>query len=290
MMSTVDASEHTFLSRSDSPLGTVHIANSDDQSLLPLVVAAVQVAGNRIKDRFSPDARPRSLQDIGSMIHANDVLSLDALRDALAKAKPSTQWAEDEGGGGALPPGEWWVTDPVEGAINHIHGMPEWCVTITLVRDNIPVLTVVYLPLLNHTYTALRGGGTTLNGTPLHTSLKTDLNAAIVGTGQAVPGESAETYRRIGQSVTAMLGAALVVRVAVPATWQLIHIAAGRLDVFWQYSNVRSGLLAGALLVAEAGGKTTDIDGQPWTLSSTHFLASAPALHAAAVNVLSTVP
>jgi myo-inositol-1(or 4)-monophosphatase len=289
MMPTINSSEHTFLSRSDSPLGTAHIANSDDQALLPLVVAAVQAAGNRIKDRFSTDARPRSLHDIGSMIHANDALSLDTMRVALVKAKPNTQWAEDEGGGGALPPGEWWVTDPVEGAINHIHGMPEWCITITLVRDNIPVLTVVYLPLVNQTYTALRGGGATLNGAPLHTSLKADLKAAIVGTGQAVPGETVETYRRIGESVTAMLGAALVVRVSVPATWQLIHIAAGRLDVFWQYSNVRSGLLAGALLVAEAGGKITDIDGEDWTLTSRHFLASTPALHAAAVNVLSSI-
>jgi myo-inositol-1(or 4)-monophosphatase len=277
--------------QADSPAGALRSAHSGDQALFQLVVAAVQAAGNCIKDRFSPDARPPDLHAIGSMIHANDVLSLDMMRAALAKARPGAQWAEDEdeGGGGTLPPGEWWVTDPVEGAINHIHGMPEWCVTITLVRDNIPVLTVVYLPLVNHTYTALRGGGAMLNGVPLHTSLKTDLGAAIAGTGQAVPSESVETHRRIGQSVTAMLGAALVVRVSVPATWQLIHIAAGRLDVFWQYSNVRSGLLAGALLVAEAGGKITDINGEPWTLNSRHFMASAPALHAAAVKAHSSV-
>ncbi len=86
-----------------------------------------------------------------------------------------------------------------------------------------------------------------------------------------------------------MLNAALVVRVSVPATLQLIQVAAGRMDVFWQYSQVRSGLLAGALLVEEAGGILTDIQGRPWSLTSKDFLASAPGLHAAAVNALSTV-
>jgi myo-inositol-1(or 4)-monophosphatase len=289
LMNTLDSCTPTFLSRVDSSQGTLNNTNSDDQALLPAVVAAVQAAGKRIKDRFSPDARPHDLHDIGSMIHANDDVSLEIMRNALAKARPAIQWAQDEGGGGHLPPGECWVTDPVEGAINQIHGLTEWCVTITLVRDNVPVLTAVYLPLTDQTYTALRGGGATCDGMRLQTSLKTALNAALVGTGQAVPGESVDTYRRLGQSVTAMLSAALVVRVSVPATWQLIHIAAGRLDVFWQYSNVRCGLLAGALLVAEAGGKITDVDGQPWNLNSRHFLASAPALHEAAVKALSSV-
>ncbi len=282
-MTVTNKPEPAFIARAESPAVVVHGA---DQALLPFVVAAVHAAGNRIKELFSPDARPLNVQDIGRMIHANDSVSMDILRHALMQAAPSIQWAEDESAGGALPPGQWWVTDPVEGAINHIHGMTEWCVTTTLVRNNIPVLTVVYLPMTSHTYTALRGGGAYLNGAPLQVSAKTALNAALVGTGQAIPGESDATYVRIGQSVTAMLNAALVVRVSVPATLQLIHIAAGRLDVFWQYSNVRSGLMAGALLVAEAGGVITDVDGQPWSLQSSHFLATAPALHPAAVKAL----
>jgi len=127
------------------------------------------------------------------------------------------------------------------------------------------------------------------NGTRLRTSGKTALNAAMAGTGQAVPDEGSAAYRRIGQSVTAMLAATLVVSVSVPATLQLVQVAAGRQDLFWQYSQVRSGLLAGALLVAEAGGSVTDLHGAPWHLDSTGLLASAPALSAAAVAVLATI-
>ena len=84
-----------------------------------------------------------------------------------------------------------------------------------------------------------------------------------------------------------MLAGALVLRMSVPGTLQLIQVAAGRMDGFWQASQVRSGLLAGGLLVAEAGGTVTDLHGMPWNLASDHFLAVAPALHPAAVRVLS---
>jgi myo-inositol-1(or 4)-monophosphatase len=211
------------------------------------------------------------------------------LREALTTLRPAAGWEESEEEGGALPSGEWWVTDPVEGNVNHIHGLSDWGVTATLVRGNQPVLTVVYLPLTDDTYSALRGGGAHQNGVSLRPSAKTNLNAALVGTGQAKPGEDTETHSRIGQSVTAMLEHALVMRVSVPATLQLIHVAAGRTDVFWQYSRVRSGLLAGALLVTEAGGTITDTHGHPWNLESEDFLASTPGLHSAAVKILSDI-
>lgn len=202
-----------------------------DDALLQAVVTAVQAAGAHILNLFSTDSRLGNYKAVVSAIHANDQESLSVLRPALEKIRPNAQWVEDELESGDLPPGEWWVTDPVEGNINHIHGMTDWSVTATLVRDNVPVLTVVYLPLINSTYTAVRGSGAYLDGVRLQPSTKTDLKAALVGTGQAKPGEDSETHRHIGQSVTAMLDAALVVRVSVPATLQLIHIAAGRMDV-----------------------------------------------------------
>ncbi|MCK2241358.1 MULTISPECIES: inositol monophosphatase family protein [unclassified Crossiella] len=260
-----------------------------DQKLLPAVVTAVRAAGDRVRERFTADARPDSLTTILDALRANDDTSLEVLRAALRRIRPGAGWVADELAGGALPAGEWWVTDPVEGNINHVHGLADWAVTATLVRDNEAVLTVVHLPLTGDLYTALRGEGAWHNGNPLHASAKTSLDAAFVGTGQARPGEDAGTLRRIGESITAMLGAALVARMSVPATLQLVQLAAGRLDVFWQYSDVRSGLLAGALLAREAGGVVTDTHGRPWRPGAADFLASAPAVHQAAVDVLTAV-
>lgn len=262
---------------------------TDDKALLPEVVAAVRAAGKLTHDRFSADSRLGDWDELVAAIYANDAASLNVLRPLLQEARPRAGWAEDELGSGRLPPGEWWVTDPVEGNINHVHGMTDWGVTATLVRDNLPVLTAVHLPMSGDTYTAVRGGGVYLDGARLRPSAKTDLGAALVGTGQARPGEDKETYRRIGLSVTAMLENALIVRVSVPATLQLVEVAAGRTDAFWQHSRVRSGLVAGALLVGEAGGTVTDTRGRPWSLASDDFLAAAPGLHAAAVDVLSAI-
>ncbi|XXX37995.1 inositol monophosphatase family protein [Sorangium sp. So ce117] len=262
---------------------------AEDELLLPAVVAALSAAGERLVGRFSTEPRPRSREDIFAALGANDAVSLEALREPLSRARPEARWVEDELECGPLPPGEWWVTDTVEGNINHVHGMADWCVTATLVRDNEPVLTAVHLPLTGDTYTARKGAGAYLGTRRIRASAKTELGAAFVGTGQAKPGEDEETYRRIGMSVTAMLGSALVLRVSVPATLQLVQVAAGRMDVFWQYSQIRSGLVAGALLVAEAGGTVTDTRGERWSLASEDFLAAAPGLHAGAVGVLSTI-
>ncbi|MFD9440739.1 inositol monophosphatase family protein [Streptomyces sp. NPDC060006] len=260
-----------------------------DATFLTAVADTVKVAGVTLRERYTTQARGVSLEEVVGEIHANDDAVLAVMREPLLKARPGSQWAEDELAGGALPPGEWWVVDPAEGNINHVHGMPDWAVTATLVRDNQPVLTVVHLPLTGDTYTAAVGGGAHLNGRPLTVSAKSDLGAALIGTGQARPGESTDTFRRIGASVTAMLTAGLVVRVSVPATLQLIHVAAGRMDAFWQFSDVRSGLVAGALLVTEAGGTVTDLDGKPWSTASRDFLAAAPRIHTAALDVLSSI-
>ena len=273
-------------SMSEIPQSTAAASTAE---LLTQVTEAVRPAGRCLAGRFSTAARTDGVEGILAALAANDDAVLDVLRAPLLAARPGSGWVEDELEGGPLPAGEWWVVDPAEGNINHIHGLGEWAVTATLVRDNTPVLTVVHLPLTGDTYTALAGHGARLNGTPLRPSAKTVLAAALVGTGQARPGETGDTHRRIGESVTAMLDAALVVRVSVPATLQLIHVAAGRTDAFWQYSDVRSGLLAGALLVQEAGGTVSDTHGRPWSLAAGDFLATAPALHAAAVGVLSAV-
>jgi len=261
-----------------------------DLDLLADVVVIVETAAAKLAERFSADGpRPGTPEAVVAAIDANDDAINAVLREALLAARPGSGWVEDELAGGELPPGEWWVTDPAEGNINHVHGLPDFAVTATLVRDNLPVLTAVCLPMAGTTYTAVAGEGAWQDGVALHASRKTELALAMVGTGQARPGESTGTFRRIGESVTAMLSADTVVKVSVPATLQLIQVAAGRSDVFWQFSDVRSGLAAGALLVAEADGSVTDTHGARWTLASADFLATAPGLRDAAVSILSAI-
>ncbi|MCE0538531.1 hypothetical protein LWF15_23820 [Kineosporia rhizophila] len=256
-------------------------------NLLDQVRTAVETTGRHLADAFTGQHDLTTWDEVVAAIAAADQRSLSVLRPLLEQARPQAGWVEDELEEGPLPDGEWWLTDPVEGAINYVHGIDEWAVTATLVRDNQPVLTVVHLPLAQVTYTAVAGEGAYLNGRKLTVSGKSELRGAFVATGQASPRETAETWEKIGRSLTAMMGVSGVTRASVPPTLLLVQLAAGRLDVFWQHSSVRSGLLAGALLVAEAGGTVSDLDGRAWSLDSTGFLASTPKIHAEAVATLS---
>lgn len=257
------------------------------QSLLPAVINAVKAAGHILVKRFSNAGAGREdFPTLISAIDANDAAVENALRAALLAIRPDSGWIDDEEAGGALPTGEWWVADPVEGNVNHVHGGTVWGVTAALVRDGVPVLAVVYEPLRELLYTAIHDGGAWCNGEQIHVSNKRDLGAALVGTGQARPGEGPAVYGSISASVQIMLNAALLVRMAVPATFEIAEVASGRMDAFWQYTQVRSGLAAGALLVREAGGVVTDTRGRPWHFASEDILLAAPGVHAAVVASL----
>ncbi|WP_433855512.1 inositol monophosphatase family protein [Streptomyces kronopolitis] len=258
-----------------------------DAALLAQTAIAVRTAGTALRERFGEVVRHRTREELMRALAANDDTVLDILRPRLMDLRPEAGWVADELDSGALPPGEWWVVDPAEGNINHLHALPDWAVTATLVRENQPVLTVVHLPLTGETYTALTGKGAHHDGTSLHVSRTTDLALSIVATSQARPDEAEKVVRRVGTSITAMLFDALTVRTAVPATLHLMNVAAGRIDAFWQFAGARADLLPGALVVTEAGGRISDAQGRPWTPQSESFLATAPGIHAEAVTTLS---
>ncbi len=258
-----------------------------DADLLARTTIALRAAGSALRERFGEVVHHRTREELTGALAANDAAVLDILRPRLTHLRPQAGWVEDELDGGALPPGEWWVVDPAEGNVNHLHALPEWAVTATLVRENRPVLTAVHLPSTGETYTALAGAGAHLDGRPLNVSRTTDLGLSIVATSQARPDEDEKVVRRVGSAITAMLLDALVVRTAVPATLHLTNVAAGRIDGFWQYAGARADLLPGVLLVTEAGGRISDAQGRPWTMRSESFLATAPGVHAEAVTTLS---
>ncbi len=252
------------------------------------LIPVVTEAADRLLAVFTADARPSDKSDMFKAGNRNENLVLDVLRPALKELRPDAVWLADEMETTPLPSGEFWAVDAVEGNVNHVHGMPEWCVTVTLIRDGEPVQTIVRQPIGDLTYTATRGEGAYLNGKRLRASAKTDLGAAMVSTGQAEAGQPA-THRRIGESITAMLDGALLVRAFVPSTFPLLLTASGQLDVFWQYEPVLPGIAAGMLLTTEAGGVASRIDGSPWRAGSPDVLVTAPGLHSAAVSVLSAV-
>ncbi|MCA2216567.1 inositol monophosphatase family protein [Jidongwangia harbinensis] len=256
-----------------------------EPELLVQVTALVRRAGARLIDRYSTANRPAGRDELLAALRANDAVVADLLRPALAELLPGSHWEVDEHAAGPMPAGDWWVVDPVGGNVNAVHGMTDWNIGVSLVRDGRPVLAVLYAPLADEMFTAVAGGGAFANGAPMRVSAKTDLTAALVGTGQAKPGRDAESAARFGASLAAMMQEALYVRVSVPVGHQLAQVAAGRMDAHWQIHNVRSHI-GPVLLVLEAGGVVTDLDGEPWDITSGNYLAAGPGVHAAVLDVL----
>jgi myo-inositol-1(or 4)-monophosphatase len=165
--------ENTTMKEDTTPqTSTAPPATAEDRALLAKVIEAVHAAGSRLLALYSPEDRPRNRQEMATAGQRDEEASLGGLQAALAAARPQARWVEEEQETIALPSGEWWVVDAMEGGVNLVHGLPEWCVSATLLRESVPVLAAVYQPIGDLTYTAIRGGGAYLNGKPLHTSTK----------------------------------------------------------------------------------------------------------------------
>lgn len=265
------------------------LSEASDASTLASMTRIARATGARLLAVFSPDARPASRDALVAAVRANDELASAGLADALAALRPQARWLDDDLAASTLPDGEWWVVDAVEGNVNHVHGLPDWAVTLTLLRDRQPVLAVVHQPVPDLTWTAVRGAGASRNGEPLKVGAKPRLDAAIAATGQAEVGQL-ETYGAIGASIAAMLGHALLVRTSVPSTFPMLQVAQGQADVFWQFAPTLPGTAAGVLIATEAGAVVSRLDGSPWQPGAVDILVTTPSLHAETLAVFAPAP
>lgn len=255
-----------------------------DEPTLAGMVRIARDAGARLLAAFRPDARPAGRDELVAAVQANDEIASAGLSEALAALRPEARWLGDDLASASLPDGEWWVVDAVEGNVNHVHGLPDWGVTIALVRDRQTVLAVVHQPAHDLTWTAVRGGGAWCDGERLHVGAKQRLEAAIATTGQAEAGQS-QTYRAIGESIGAMLDHVLLVRTSVPSTFPMLQVARGQADLFWQYAPVLPGVAAGILFALEAGAVVSRLDGSPWQPGAGDLLVTTPQLQAETLGV-----
>ncbi|WP_261399081.1 inositol monophosphatase family protein [Streptomyces misionensis] len=210
------------------------------------------------------------------------------LRDRLSALRPHAGWTEELEGLAALPAdGEVWCVDVVDGAVQFIQGLPQFCVSLALVRDGRPTAAVLHAPLFGETYLAAHGHGATRDDRPVRPSAKTDTAATIVATSQPpLIARQPEAAHEAGRSLTAVLPRVGAVRNLGPTSWQIADAAAGRLDAFWQYGRDDTNLLAGALIAEEAGAVVTDMNGEPWSAGADGILVASGHLHGRLLGIL----
>jgi len=183
-----------------------------------------------------------------------------------------------------LPRGLAFVVDPLDGTTNFLHGIPAYSVSIAAIHDTEPIVALVLDIPHGELYTAVRGMGARLNGVPLHVSQISDPEKALIGTGFPF-GENADAVRYARQFVP-IAQTTSGIRRAGSAAIDLAWVAGGRFDAFWELHLSPWDMAAGILLVREAGGIVTGIDGMPATIETAPLVAGNPAMHGWLLDVL----
>jgi len=180
-----------------------------------------------------------------------------------------------------------WVFDPLDGTTNYAHGIPIFCSTVALECDGAPIIGAVFDPNRAELFTAERGVGAWMNGAPLHVSASATLIDAVLVTG--FPYDVTSRAADILGLFSGFLQEARAVRRLGSAAIDLCWVGAGRMDAFWEQGLQAWDTMAGALIVQEAGGRVTALDGGPWVPAGGQCLASNGLIHDAMLDVVARV-
>ena len=177
-----------------------------------------------------------------------------------------------------------WVYDPLDGTTNYAHGLPIFCSSLALEIEGRAEVGAVYDPTRRELFTAARGQGAFLNGVPLKVSDTAQLLDALLVTGFPY-----DVHNRAPDLVglfAAFLERARAVRRLGSAALDLCYVAAGRFEAFWEQHLKPWDVSAGALIVAEAGGRVTGMDGTPFDPVAAHLVASNGHVHQQMLEII----
>ena len=260
------------------------------EALLRIATDAASEAGALLAS-WRGDVRPDVVETKSSptdVVTEMDRRSEALITERIRAVRPGDTVLGEEGGqtaGGDGADGEAegsglvrWVVDPLDGTVNYLYGLPEWCVSIAAEVDGAVVAGVVEVPRLGETFTAIVGRGAWLhrNGTAvaLRCNPGVELGQALVGTGF---GYAAGRRQVQGEVVAALLPYVRDIRRAGSAAVDLCSVAAGRLDAFFERGLNHWDYAAGGLIAREAGATVGGLAGRP--ASTSMVIAAGPELY-----------
>ncbi len=230
-------------------------------ALLNVMVQAAFKAGKSLARDFGEVQNLQvSLKGPGDYVSQADRKAEKLLREELMKVRPTYGFLGEEteeiiGTDGA----HRWIVDPLDGMTNFLHGIPAFAVSIALERNGEIVAAVVLNPATDELFTAERGGGAFVNDRRLRVAARKNLSDAVIGCG--VPHLGRGNHGKFLIELRHVMGEVAGVRRLGAVSLDLAYVAAGRFDGFWERDLMPWDLAAGLLLIREAGGYATDLDG-----------------------------
>ena len=255
---------------------------------IAVAIEAAYKAGEIILRHFRQpqEIRTKGPQDIVTQV---DLDAEDIIVRTIRRAFPGHEFLGEEGHTADRDAEHLWVIDPLDGTRNYAAGIPFFCVSIALSVEGTAVLGVIYDPLRGETFSAETGQGAYLNGQKVHFVRKAGLEQAIVYAG-FLPAQNAENPGLSLPMLMRLRPAIAAMRNMGSAALSLAYVACGRLDIAYHDRLSAWDLLAGALLIEEAGGIATDLNGQAISTSSRDIIAAnSPALHVPVLHIAQEV-
>ncbi len=258
-------------------------------ALMNVMMAAARKAGRGLTRDFGEVEQLQvSVKGPANFVSAADHRAEDTIYKELAKARSGYGFLMEERG---IVEGDdkshRWIVDPLDGTTNFLHGIPLFCISIGLERDGQLVAGLVYNPISDEMFTAEKGKGAFLNDRRrLRVAARRDIGEAVVATG--IPHRGRPNHPIFLKEIKSAMGEVAGIRRTGSAALDLAWTAAGRFDGYWERNLKPWDIAAGAVLVREAGGVITDLDGSDGFLDTGNIIAGNKAIHGALRPLVTT--
>lgn len=230
-------------------------------ALMTIMINAARRAAKGLRRDFGEiEALQVSRKGAADFVTAADLRAEQRLFEDLSKARPKFGFLMEERGEIEGPDNSnRWVVDPLDGTTNFLHGLPHFAISIALERDRQPYAGVIYNPATDELYWAEKGEGAFLNERRLRVSARKDVDSALFATGLPYKGRPGLALSL--REAQAVLAESAGVRRFGAAALDLAFVAAGRFDAYWERGLAPWDVSAGIVLVREAGGRVSEIEG-----------------------------
>ncbi len=257
-------------------------------ALMNIMVGAARKASRKlVRDFNEVEQLQVSVKGPSDFVSQADMTCEKTLYEELSKARHGYGFLmEEQGEIKGSDASHRWIIDPLDGTTNFLHGIPLFAISIALERDGELVAGLIYNPVMDEYYTAERGKGAFLNDRRIRVAARKYLEDAVTVTGIPHRGKSGHTELLNEQRI--VMQEVQGVRRTGSAALDLAWTAAGRFDAYWERGIQAWDMAAGVIIVKEAGGMVSDLDGKFDMLDKGHVLAANLPLHKAMLKVLNT--
>ncbi|XP_042859943.1 inositol monophosphatase 1-like isoform X1 [Penaeus japonicus] len=254
------------------------MAEVDAQKCFDVALDLVKQAGKVVREAIKKKKNIETKSSAVDLVTESDKAVEKMLISGLSEAFPDHKFIGEEsvsaGEKCVLTDEPTWIIDPIDGTMNFVHSFPYTCISVGLWVKKEALVGVVYNPVLEQMFTAIKGQGAFLNGEKLSVSGEKDLGQALVFSEMGTSRDQ-EKVNTVLTNITNLMPKVHGIRAMGSCTLNMCHVAMGGVDVCFEFGIHAWDMAAGYLVVTEAGGVVVDTEGGPFDIMRRRVLCAS---------------